>query len=69
MVYLGMGNGKQDKESHRHHLPNQERQHELEAERGGDCEKEGEEREQRWEAVSGRTGREGRWQMGHSPAT
>lgn len=64
-----MGIREQDKESHRHHLPNQERQHEPEAERSRDLEKEGEETEQRREVVSGRRGREGRWQTRHSPGT
>lgn len=63
-----MGITKQNKDSHRHHLPSQERQHELEEERNKDCEQEGEETEQRCEVVSGGTGREGRWQVGHSPA-
>lgn len=61
MVSFGIGITKQDKDSHGHHLPSQERQHELEAERNKDCEQEGEETEQRWGVVSGGTGREGRW--------
>lgn len=65
---LGTGIQKQEEGSHWYYLPNQERWHELETERNRDYECEGEGIKQKQGMVSGRTGRERSWQMGHSPA-